>query len=1073
MQKLSLPLLFVLTFVTATKAQQRLFDQPVQLRTCNISIEANHFIATTIIEMEFYNPKDQEVEGYQRFDLNRGQVITDFQLELNGKYREGSIEERWKARQAYSSIVGKRIDPALLQMNGQNSYSLNIYPIAAKSSRKIKFTITQMMLEEKLKLSYTLPLNFKSTTANFKVDIKINDPATIPYSNNGFLVDQLFNMGDHVANLSWQATDIILNRDITFSITQFANLPQFCISKTNGKTNFLMRYYPDVVRYYPSKPGSINVYWDVSLSGKSRDLKKELDFLESYITENEIGKTTIILFNHELQGVIVYNRVKDSFRPIRSYLLSYKYSGATDLGNLNFSNVLADAVLLFSDGINSIGNGQPKLGAVQVNLITSAYRYNYNAFKNIIGNTGGSVISLNNTEVKNAVKRIDSAENFLFRYTSNNIHINETFPIKLGGSVLLSGSIDQSDNLELFYGNNTSTFRSENYFLPAGHNCDDATYKKMQMLKTYDSLMYGYYYNYYDWKKMVVFGLTEKVVTPQTSYLVLERIEDYIKYKIAPPKELEEKCAELNYVYRSEYKIKALKEFTEQETLESVVKNYNKRISWWDKNETLIDLDRQAPDIKNNDIVANPSPQQRDKTVSSNEMLTNFKPGATSDLKEVVVSGGYGIKRSLKTSSTNVQVVAHDQLNTIRNTNINEALAGKVAGIQLRGQSGAKLGSVGLIRLHGVNSLMGNTKLLYVLDGTRVDAEDINVDDVEDVTVLQGPAAAAIYGPDGANGAFVVTSKKARKRYYSSYAVWGEYKLSKAEDEDYIQQLKKAAAYELWETWLGLEKENENNIGFYFETADLFFEKGKTDKAQEILYNAIELCNGNSNGLKLAAYIYEKWKCFDKAIAVYQGIISLNENDLAVKRDLALAYFQNKNYETAVKTYYKVITAADNDNEYSNIRECALAEMNSVIVLHKNEFDISYINHNLVKALPVDLRIAVETNYDQINNLQIIEPGNTVCNYTSKNTVNGGSFMGEYNYMYLRVINEYAIRNAVPGKYRIKVNSNNNYSYDGSIPVVARVIVFKNFQKDNMEIEVKNFNLANQYGVIELDEIRW
>ncbi len=134
-----------------------------------------------------------------------------------------------------------------------------------------------------------------------------------------------------------------------------------------------------------------------------------------------------------------------------------------------------------------------------------------------------------------------------------------------------------------------------------------------------------------------------------------------------------------------------------------------------------------------------------------------------SELKEVVVSGGYGVKRSLKTSSTNTQVITGEQLNTIRNTNINEALAGKVSGIQLRGQSGAKLGSTGAIRLHGVNGLTGSSGLLYVLDGTRVSADDINTDDVEDVSLLQGPAAAAIFGPDGANGAMIITSKKARK----------------------------------------------------------------------------------------------------------------------------------------------------------------------------------------------------------------------------------------------------------------------------------------------------------------------
>ncbi|MBK6634298.1 MAG: hypothetical protein IPG38_08215 [Chitinophagaceae bacterium] len=231
MQKLFLPMLLVFTFVTQSNAQQRLFDQPVQLKSCNITIEANPFIATTIIEMEFYNSKDREVEAYQAFKLNRGQVITDFYLELDGKYREGSIEERWKARQAYNSIVGKRIDPAILQMNGQDNYSLNIYPVAAKSSRKIKFTITQMMVEENLKLSYTLPLDFKSITENFSLNVKISRPASIPNANPGLLAGELFSMNNEEASVFLRQNNVMLNRPISFSISQFTNKPQFCINK--------------------------------------------------------------------------------------------------------------------------------------------------------------------------------------------------------------------------------------------------------------------------------------------------------------------------------------------------------------------------------------------------------------------------------------------------------------------------------------------------------------------------------------------------------------------------------------------------------------------------------------------------------------------------------------------------------------------------------------------------------------------------------------------------------------------------------------------------------------------------
>lgn len=1078
MQKLILPLLLVFTFVTQSKAQQRLFDQAVQLKTCNISIDANPFIATTVVEMEFYNPKDQEVEGLHTFQLNRGQVITDFQLELNGKYREGSIEEQWKARQAYSSIVGKRIDPAILQMNGHNNYRLNIYPIAAKSSRKIKFTITQMMVEENLKLSYTLPLDIKSITENFSLDIKISKPASIPYANTGLLENQLFSMHNDEATLWQHKNDVILNKPISFSISQFANKPQFCISNKNGINNFIMRFYPDVTRYYQSKTKTINVYWDVSLSGKERNLSKELDFLEKYIAENDINKTTIFLFNHQLQGLIVFNKGKDNFSSIRNFLLTYKYAGATELGILDFSNVLADAVLLFSDGVNTIGNAKPKLGAVPVNFITSAYyyynsynnyyRYNDNDFKNMVGNTGGSVIRLYYNSVASAVKRIDTAENFLFKYNSGNIHINESFPVKLGGSVLLSGTINQADNLELLYGNNSLINKSENYFIPVNESCDETTYKKMKMLKAYDSLLYDNYNHYWNWQNMIVFGLTERVVTPQTSFLVLERIEDYIKYKIAPPKELEAKCAEMNYVYKSEYKIQALKSFTEQDALESVVKDYNKRISWWSKTETPIDLNRVVPDKQPVDVAATTNTVSG--KVAGVNVQNNFALGQATDIKEVVVTSAFGIRRAARSTSSSVQNLTTEQVNIIRQVNVNDALAGKIAGAQVRSQSIAKLGAESTIRLRGENGLGIGSGALYVLDGTFMPSSaDINPDNIEDYTILQGPAAAALFGPDGSNGAIVMTSKKA-KRTYPSY-VWTEYKLSSCKDEDYVQEMKTTEDYELWETFRELEKQNKLDVGFYFEMANFFFEKGKTEKAQELMYDAIELSRGRNEGLILAAYMYEKWKWFDKAITVYKGMLSQNENNLKVKRDLALAYFQNKNLEAAVKTYYSIITATDEYNNYGNVKENALAEMNAILALYKNEFNISYINQNLIKLIPVDLKITVESNYEYTRKVQFVEPDNTKCNALTPNTVNKGRYSGNDNYNYS--LSEYTVKDALTGKYKVKVDAYNNYSSTAQVPTFIRVVTFKNFQKENMEMEVKIFDLDNQYGVVELDEVSW
>jgi TonB-linked SusC/RagA family outer membrane protein len=134
----------------------------------------------------------------------------------------------------------------------------------------------------------------------------------------------------------------------------------------------------------------------------------------------------------------------------------------------------------------------------------------------------------------------------------------------------------------------------------------------------------------------------------------------------------------------------------------------------------------------------------------------------------VVVTSAYSTKRTLRSTSYSAQTVGDEKLNTIRQADVNNALAGKVAGVQVRSQSAAKLGSEGYasVRLRGEGGLDKGSEVLYVVDGTVIptsSAGDINPDDIEDLSVLQGPAAAALFGAQGANGAIVINTKRAKR----------------------------------------------------------------------------------------------------------------------------------------------------------------------------------------------------------------------------------------------------------------------------------------------------------------------
>lgn len=128
-------------------------------------------------------------------------------------------------------------------------------------------------------------------------------------------------------------------------------------------------------------------------------------------------------------------------------------------------------------------------------------------------------------------------------------------------------------------------------------------------------------------------------------------------------------------------------------------------------------------------------------------------------LQEVVVTA-LGISREKKALNYAVQEVRADKLNFARDQNVGNALAGKVAGVQILGQSGAKFGNPN-IRIRGVNSLVGDNPL-YVVDGTPTDISQVNMDDVDNLTVLKGPSATALYGNRASAGVIVITTKRAK-----------------------------------------------------------------------------------------------------------------------------------------------------------------------------------------------------------------------------------------------------------------------------------------------------------------------
>ncbi len=130
-------------------------------------------------------------------------------------------------------------------------------------------------------------------------------------------------------------------------------------------------------------------------------------------------------------------------------------------------------------------------------------------------------------------------------------------------------------------------------------------------------------------------------------------------------------------------------------------------------------------------------------------------------LEEVIVTA-QGLTRKQKSVGYAQTQLDSEQLTTARQTDLGNALAGKIAGARFYGSSGATFDD-GAIVLRGTNSYLSETgsEPIYVVDGTITNKAAVNMDDVANISVLKGAAATSLYGSNGANGAVIITTKKA------------------------------------------------------------------------------------------------------------------------------------------------------------------------------------------------------------------------------------------------------------------------------------------------------------------------
>ncbi|MCM1177447.1 MAG: SusC/RagA family TonB-linked outer membrane protein [Bacteroidales bacterium] len=232
---------------------------------------------------------------------------------------------------------------------------------------------------------------------------------------------------------------------------------------------------------------------------------------------------------------------------------------------------------------------------------------------------------------------------------------------------------------------------------------------------------------------------------------------------------------------------------------------------------------------------------------------------STEFLDEVVVTA-LGIKRSEKALSYNVQKVDSEELLRAQDVNFVNSLNGKIAGVQINKSAGGAGGATRVI-MRGAKSLEGDNNVLYVIDGipminttlgsgsevlggtSRATTEgiaDFNPEDIESISVLTGPSAAALYGSSAANGVILINTKKGKEGKVSlSFSTTSEFSTPYMTPDFQNIYGNRQGAYESWGNKLATPSS--------YDPKKDFFETGMT------FINSLSLTMGNKHNQTFAS----------------------------------------------------------------------------------------------------------------------------------------------------------------------------------------------------------------------------
>tara|TARA_R110002020_G_scaffold466285_2_gene688740 strand:+ start:7042 stop:10488 length:3447 start_codon:yes stop_codon:yes gene_type:complete len=502
----------------------------LKLTTLKIDVKIVGNFAFTTYDMKFYNELDRTLEGELVFPLGEGQAVSRFAMDVNDKLREAVIVEKELARVAFESTVRQNIDPGLLEKTEGNNYKARIYPILPEKHKHIVLTFEQELSTLDQIQTYVITLGIKEALDEFSVHIEIPEGQGLPMANSNTYENFLFKEDKGVFTATLKKQNHCPTHPIIFQIPNKRGEDR--VLSYNDYFHIYQTLIPD--SRLKAKPNKISLLWDASYSMRNRNLVNELELLDDYFRYLQNVEIQFISFSNDIQLNTIFKIEDGNWVALKKAIKSTIYDGGTSMNKFETLDLQSDELLLFSDGLANLGDFSKENGP-SVYAINSIVSANHETLNSIATKSGGSYINLVRLPYVEAVEMLKK-EVFQYLGADHDNSVSEIYPktrVNVSEDFSLAGKFNNETSIELLFG-----YRGE---ITQRINVSINTLQKSEMIKRLWAKQKLSFLNQNKEKnreEIISLAKQYHLVTDYTSMLILDRIEDYVRYRIEPPKEL-------------------------------------------------------------------------------------------------------------------------------------------------------------------------------------------------------------------------------------------------------------------------------------------------------------------------------------------------------------------------------------------------------------------------------------------------------------------------------------------------------------------------------------------------------